>query len=474
MVDNGALTDYAVLVDDVVDATLGTGAKQLVGIADGTIGGTNKAIVSAAGALKVDGSAVTQPVSDAGGTLSVDDGAGSLTVDGTVGVSGTVAVDSELTTADLDTGAGTDTRAVVGVVGSAAGGGQLIGGDAANGLDVDVTRLPSLPAGANNIGDVDVLTVPAPLSTQGGGLEATALRVTVASDSTGVLSVDDNGGLLSVDDGGGSLTVDGTVTADLTGDLSDLDSGAGVDSHEVVAIGLPASGGHVVGGTATNPLRTDPTGTTVQPVSDGAGSLTVDNAGTFAVQDSEKVADNAAFTDGTTKVQPAGYIFDEVAGTALTENDAAAARIDSKRSQVAVIEDATTRGQRAAVSATGRLAVEAEVLSGTLAGLTVKRAFANVAASSTDSSIVAAVASKKIRVLAVAVVAGGTATNITFNSKPAGAGTAISPLFANAANGGEILPFMQHGWFETTAGEGLTVTTGAGSTTGVLVIYVEV
>src|SRR5437867_971018 len=61
-----------------------------------------------------------------------------------------------------------------------------------------------LPAGTNNIGDVDVLTVPAPLSTTGGGTEATALRVTVANDSTGVLSVDDNGG---------SLTVDGTVTA---------------------------------------------------------------------------------------------------------------------------------------------------------------------------------------------------------------------------------------------------------------------
>lgn len=39
--------------------------------------------------------------------------------------------------------------------------GALIGGDATNGLDVDVTRLPALPAGANNIGDVDVLTVPA-------------------------------------------------------------------------------------------------------------------------------------------------------------------------------------------------------------------------------------------------------------------------------------------------------------------------
>src|SRR3990167_1833101 len=46
----------------------------------------------------------------------------------------------------------------------------LIAGDATNGLDVDVTRLPALVAGTANIGDVDVLTVPAPLSTAGGGL----------------------------------------------------------------------------------------------------------------------------------------------------------------------------------------------------------------------------------------------------------------------------------------------------------------
>lgn len=45
----------------------------------------------------------------------------------------------------------------------------------------------------------------AALSVTGGGVEATALRVTLASDSTGVLSVDDNGG---------ALTVDGTVTAE--------------------------------------------------------------------------------------------------------------------------------------------------------------------------------------------------------------------------------------------------------------------
>ena len=52
--------------------------------------------------------------------------------------------------------------------------------------------------------------------TIGGGTEATALRVTIASDSTGVVSVDD---------GGGALTVDGTVTANLgTTDNAVLDA----------------------------------------------------------------------------------------------------------------------------------------------------------------------------------------------------------------------------------------------------------
>lgn len=67
-----------------------------------------------------------------------------------------------------------------------------------------------------DIGDVDVTSVPAPLSTTGGGTEATALRVTIANDSTGVVSIDDNGGV---------ITVDGTVTANLSAtDNAVLDS----------------------------------------------------------------------------------------------------------------------------------------------------------------------------------------------------------------------------------------------------------
>ena len=40
------------------------------------------------------------------------------------------------------------------------GGSGIIAGDTSNGLDVDVTRLPALVAGDNNIGNVDIVTMP--------------------------------------------------------------------------------------------------------------------------------------------------------------------------------------------------------------------------------------------------------------------------------------------------------------------------
>jgi hypothetical protein len=80
--------------------------------------------------------------------------------------------------------------------------GLLVNLGSNNDVAVTGTVTANLAAGTNNIGDVDVLSVPAPLSTTGGGTEAAALRVTLASDSTGVVSVDDNGGALTVDNGG--------------------------------------------------------------------------------------------------------------------------------------------------------------------------------------------------------------------------------------------------------------------------------
>ena len=102
-----------------------------------------------------------------------------------------------------------------------------------------------------------------------------------------------------------------------------------------------------------------------------------------------------------------------------------------------------------------------------------KYALANVTASQTDAAVISAVSGRSLRVLSVVVLCGATATNITFNSKGSGAGTAISCQFQNAANSGAVLPFNEGGWFQSSSGEGLTVTTGTGSTTGVQVTYVE-
>jgi hypothetical protein len=64
----------------------------------------------------------------------------------------------------------------------------------------------------------------------GGGVEATALRVTIANDSTGVLSVDDNGGSLTVD------AVDLDIR-DLSHTTDSVEIGDGTDTMGVNADG---------------------------------------------------------------------------------------------------------------------------------------------------------------------------------------------------------------------------------------------
>lgn len=351
------------------------------------------------GVVDVTGSSVsvsnfpaTYTVVDGGGTLSVDDGGGIITVDGTVSVTG-----STVTIQD--------------------GGNVISVDDGAGSLTIDN------PA----------------LSVVGGGVEAAALRVTIANDSTGVVSIDDNGGNISIDDGGNSITVDGSVALDaatltalemitvraenptavtdgLTSAVTTTTpiSVAGMNGVGVLFAGTYGTFTIVFqqsvdgGSTYQNSTATDvqatyknvevgfrtlpanatelwavtliPGATHFRIIAFGPGpssgtcnvrmtAATLKTPNAQSIRMDESLVDNAAFTDASTKVLPTGFIFDEVAGTALTENDIAAARVDSKRAQVGVIEDATTRGQRAAVSATGRLSVDEQATATDLAAL---------------------------------------------------------------------------------------------------------
>lgn len=90
--------------------------------------------------------------------------------------------------------------------------------------------------------------------------------------------------------------------------------------------------------------------------------------------------------------------------------------------------------------------------------------------SSGDNTVVAAIAGAKIRVLAAAVVS-TLANVVTFKS---GASTSISGAFPLGANGGIVLPFNEHGWFETATGEALVLNMGTATATGVQVQYIRI
>ena len=109
-----------------------------------------------------------------------------------------------------------------------------------------------------------------------------------------------------------------------------------------------------------------------------------------------------------------------------------------------------------------------------------KTSVSNVAPSTTDANIITGMDAKVIRVIGGWVVAAGTATNITFNTKPIGSGTVISSTIYCGINGGLVMPLptpvpfgqAPFGYFDTNKGDGLTVTTGAGASVGVTVVYV--
>lgn len=93
------------------------------------------------------------------------------------------------------------------------------------------------------------------------------------------------------------------------------------------------------------------------------------------------------------------------------------------------------------------------------------------AASSGDNTIVAAVSSKKIRVLSLFLIASGA---VTARFESGASGTALTGQATLAANGGFVLPFNPVGWFETASNTLLNLElSGAVSVDGSL-SYVEV
>jgi hypothetical protein len=525
-------------------------------------------------ALKVDGSAVTQPVSDGGSTLSVDDGGGSLTVDNAAlsvtgggaeasalrvtlasDSTGVLSVDDNGSTLSVDDGGGALT--VDGTVAATQSGTWNI---------TNVSGTVSLPTGAATAAkqpalgtagtaSSDVITIQgvasmtplqvadngstlsvddgagsltvdnAALSVTGGGAEATALRVTLASDSTGVLSVDDNGSTLSVDDGGGTLTVDGTVA--ISGEVDVTPASPAAGSYLPVRLsdgsgflGAAAAGlyvrqgsgaqfivtgttGHGAADDSASPQKVGGVASAAAPtavdegdrvqawfdlegrqavhdggqtlsVDDGAGSLTVDNAalsvtGGGAEATALRVT-LASDSTGVLSVDDNGSTLSvDDGGASLTVDGTVTANLAAGTNNIGDV-DVLTQPARARTTDTISAALATDVLMNDTTALTPKFAVIDVA-SSGDNTLVAAVVGKKIRVHQVLLVAAG-AVNARFES--GAGGTALTGQMNLTTNSGFTLPFSPVGWFETASNTLLNLElSGAVSTDGVL-CYTEV
>ncbi len=334
-----------------IDGKLGTIGQQAMA------GSTPVVIASNQSALKIDGSAVTQPISgtitaNAGtGPFPVSDNAGSLTVDAPVGTP----VAARLSDGTAFYNAPTS--------------GQLPAALVGDRLDVVVGA--ALPAGTANIGDVDVLTLPS-------GTVAGAASLPAGSNNIGDVDV---------------LTLPALVAG--TANIGDVD-----------VLTLPSG---TVAGAASLPAGSNNIGDV------DVLSLPALVAGTANIGD----VDVASIAAGTTRI---GAVYD-TGGTILDEVP-------------------TARG--------------------------VNRDFVTATASGNTQVVAAQGAGVRIRVLAVFSVANA-AVSVKFQSGT----TDITALFSLAANGGFVLPYNPHGWFQTAANAALNVNLSAAVSTGVQVIWVQ-
>ena len=242
----------------------------------------------------------------------------------------------------------------------------------------------------------------AALSVTGGGVEATAVRVTVASDSTGVLSVDDNGG---------SLTVDGSVT--ITQGGNDVQVGSNGRLKVETAAKTSDDQPYGVGTDDGYPLFALANDTTPDSVNEGdAGIVRMSlNRNIYtqirdgsAERSAEVTAGNALKTDGSSVTQPVSATSLPLPTGATTEATlvaiAASASVlddwdESDRAKVNLI--AGQAGVAAGVGASG--ATTQRVVLADSYGKTIKKAVVSLTAS---GNIVAAVASKSIRMFEIA------------------------------------------------------------------------
>lgn len=202
-----------------------------------------------------------------------------------------------------------------------------IGGDATNGLDVDVTRVSG-----GGVAHDAAATSQNPLTV--GGYASAAAPADVSADGDAVRAwMLRNGAQATVITAAGAL-VGGDATNGLDVDVTRIVPGTGATS---LGKAVDSAAGGTDTGVALLAVRDDAL-TTLTPVDGDYVPLRTDSTGALHVRISgggvSGVVDDAAFTAGTTELVPMGYVADESSTDSVDEGDIGGARITLDRKQI--------------------------------------------------------------------------------------------------------------------------------------------
>jgi hypothetical protein len=278
----------------------------------------------------------------------------------------------------------------------------------------------------------------------GAGTEAAAVRVTLPTDGTG------------------KVTAAQATAANLNAQTVGNVASAATDSGNPVKIG----------GIFNTTQPTVTTGQRVNLQATNRGALIVasgvSNLGTNIAQ-MNGVSTTMGNGASGTGVQRVTIASDSTGQVKLATGTAAIGKLGANSGVDIGDVDVLTQPARDRLTDNVGVALQTDAIMDDTEALTPK--FAKIdAASSGDNTLVAAVASRKIRVLSLFLQSAGT-VNIRFED--GAGGTALTGQMNNVVNTGFVLPFNPVGWFETSATTLLNLELSAAVSVDGCLTYVE-
>jgi hypothetical protein len=214
-----------------------------------------------------------------------------------------------------------------------------------------VTSLPALPAGTNNIGDVDVLTLPNQYTEDTASISNPIgpMLIAVSQALPSLSRVDTIGDNIALTCSlAGRLWVSASIDTEIppgTNNIGDVD---------VLSL-IPGTGATALGKARDSAIGATDTGIAMLGVRRDTPTAETPIAGDYVVPQYSangeawvrlqgEIADDAAFSVGTTRVVPVGLLADETSTDSIDEGDVGAPRMTLDRKQITTINPHTQGG----------------------------------------------------------------------------------------------------------------------------------